>query len=76
MREAVIVEALRSPIARGKLGRGELSAFHPAQLLGKLQDAVVEKAGIDPIHKARNQARHIWHFGNCPAASPPSSPGG
>jgi acetyl-CoA C-acetyltransferase len=48
MREAVIVEAVRTPIARGKMGRGELSAFHPAHLLAKVQDAVVERAGIDP----------------------------
>jgi acetyl-CoA C-acetyltransferase len=48
MREAVIVEALRSPITKGKMGRGELSGFHPTQLLAKLQVGVVEKAGIDP----------------------------
>ncbi len=48
MREAVIVEALRTPIARGKPIRGGLSAFHPATLLGKIQDAVVERAGIEP----------------------------
>ena len=48
MREAVIVEALRTPIARGKPIRGGLSAFHPATLLGKVQEAVVEKAGIEP----------------------------
>ena len=48
MREAVIVEALRTPIARGKMGKGELSGFHPAQLLAKIQSAVVERAGIDP----------------------------
>ena len=48
MREAVIVEALRTPIARGKMGKGDLSGFHPAQLLAKIQSAVVERAGIDP----------------------------
>jgi acetyl-CoA C-acetyltransferase len=48
MREAVIVEALRTPIARGKLGRGELSGFHPAQLLARVMDGVMERAGIDP----------------------------
>ena len=48
MREAVIVEALRSPIARGKMGKGELSGFHATQLLAKIQDGVVEKAGIEP----------------------------
>jgi acetyl-CoA C-acetyltransferase len=48
MREAVIVEALRTPLARGKMIRGQLSAFHPTQLLQKVQSAVVERAGIDP----------------------------
>jgi acetyl-CoA C-acetyltransferase len=48
MREAVIVEAVRTPIARGKPGVGELSGFHAGTLLGKVQDAVVERAGVDP----------------------------
>ena len=48
MPEAVIVEALRSPIGRGKPIKGYLSGFHPATLLGRLQEAVVEKAGIQP----------------------------
>jgi acetyl-CoA C-acetyltransferase len=46
--EAVIVEALRTPIARGKLSKGELSGFHPASLLAKVQYGLVEKAGIEP----------------------------
>jgi acetyl-CoA C-acetyltransferase len=48
MQEAVIVEALRTPIGRGKAGTGALSAFHPAALLGKVQQAVVQRAGIEP----------------------------
>jgi acetyl-CoA C-acetyltransferase len=48
MREAVIVEAVRTPIGRGKAGRGDLSGIHPAHLLARVQDAVVERAGIDP----------------------------
>ncbi len=48
MTEAVIVEALRTPIARGKLGRGDLSGFHAAQLLGRVQMGLVERAGIAP----------------------------
>jgi acetyl-CoA C-acetyltransferase len=48
MREAVIVEALRTPIARGKAVKGALSAFHPTQLLAKVQEAVVTRAGLDP----------------------------
>jgi acetyl-CoA C-acetyltransferase len=48
MREAVIVDAVRTPIARGKQGRGDLCAFHPAHLLGRVQDALVERNGLDP----------------------------
>ena len=48
MRESVIVEALRTPIARGKMGRGELSGFHPAELLAKVQYGLCERAGIEP----------------------------
>ena len=45
MREAVIVEALRTPIGKGKHGsKGALSAFHPGHLLAKIQEAVVERA--------------------------------
>ena len=74
MREAVIVEALRTPIARGKMGKGELSAFHPATLLSKIQFGLVEKAGIDPKdvdqiiggcvtqagEQSSNIVRHAW----------------
>jgi acetyl-CoA C-acetyltransferase len=48
MREAVIVEALRTPIARGKPVVGELFGFHPAELLAIAQRAVIEKAGVKP----------------------------
>jgi acetyl-CoA C-acetyltransferase len=48
MREAVIVEALRTPIARGKMGKGDLSGLHAIQLLAKVQMGLCEKAGIDP----------------------------
>jgi acetyl-CoA C-acetyltransferase len=48
MAEAVIVEALRTPIAKGKMGKGELSGFHPATLLGKVYQGLVDRSGIDP----------------------------
>jgi len=48
MREAVIVEAVRTPIGRGKPGAGDLSTYHPGTLLGMVQDALVERAGVDP----------------------------
>jgi acetyl-CoA C-acetyltransferase len=48
MREAVIVEALRTPIGRGKPVIGDLFGFHPAHLLAIAQRAVIEKAGVKP----------------------------
>src|SRR5437870_5898758 len=45
MREVVIVEAVRSPIGRRK---GSLAGLHPADLLGAVQKAAVERAGVEP----------------------------
>ena len=45
MSDVVIVEAVRSPI--GRRGGG-LSTMHPADLLGAVQRACIERAGIDP----------------------------
>jgi acetyl-CoA C-acetyltransferase len=45
MADVVIVEAVRSPI--GRRGGG-LSTLHPADLLGAVQKALVERSGIDP----------------------------
>ncbi|MGH0038546.1 MAG: steroid 3-ketoacyl-CoA thiolase [Myxococcota bacterium] len=78
MSEAVIVEALRTPIARGKMGKGDLSGFHAAQLLGALQKGLVEKSGIpardvDQViggcvtqagEQSNNIARHAWLTAN------------
>jgi acetyl-CoA C-acetyltransferase len=44
-RDVVIVEAVRSPLGRRN---GGLSTMHPAELLGAVQRAAVERAGIDP----------------------------
>ena len=50
MREAVIIEAVRTPIARGKAIKGWLSGFHPTQLLSLSLRGVLEKAGVDKEH--------------------------
>jgi len=77
MREAVIVEALRTPIARGKMGKGELSGIHPAALLAQVQFGLCDKAGLDPKEveqvvggcvtqageQSNNVARHAWLAG-------------
>jgi acetyl-CoA C-acetyltransferase len=45
MREVLIVGAARSPIGRRK---GGFAGMHPADLLGAVQKAVLERAGVDP----------------------------
>ena len=46
MRDAFIVEAVRTPVGRGKAD-GELSGLHPVNLLAHTLNAVVERAGVD-----------------------------
>ena len=74
MSEAVIVEALRTPIGRGREDTGELSGFHATQLLGVLQRGIVDQAGLEPSEveqiiggcvtqageQASNVTRHAW----------------
>jgi acetyl-CoA C-acetyltransferase len=43
--DVVIVEAVRSPLGRRN---GGLSSVHPADLLGAVQVAAIERAGVDP----------------------------
>ena len=45
MREVYIIEAVRTPI--GRRG-GALSTLHPADLLGHVQKAAIDRSGVDP----------------------------
>ncbi len=45
MSDVVIVDAVRTPI--GKRGGG-LSTMHPAEVLGTVQRAIIDRTGIDP----------------------------
>lgn len=47
MREAVIVEAVRTPIARGKAGVGDLNGFHAVELLGLSLSEIMSRSGLD-----------------------------
>ena len=74
MREAVIVDAVRTPIARGKMIRGDLSGIHAAHLLRMVQTAVCERSGVSPSEveqviggcvtqageQSNNIVRHAW----------------
>jgi acetyl-CoA acyltransferase len=45
MREAVIVEAVRTPVGRRN---GRLSGWHPVDLLAEVLKAAMERTGLDP----------------------------
>ena len=45
MSNVVIVDAVRTPIGKRN---GGLSPLHPAEVLGAVQKAIVERTGIDP----------------------------
>ena len=47
--DAFIVEAIRTPIGRGKAD-GALHGIHPVDLLAQTLNALVAKAGLDPAH--------------------------
>jgi acetyl-CoA acyltransferase len=44
---AVIVDGVRSPIGKGKMG-GALSGLHPAELLGTVITQLLTRTGVDP----------------------------
>ena len=45
MPEVVIVEAVRTPVGKRN---GGLSTLHPAETLGVVKQAVLDRAGVDP----------------------------
>jgi acetyl-CoA acyltransferase len=47
MRDAVIVDAVRTPIGKGRAS-GALHDVHPADLLARSLQALVQRSGIDP----------------------------
>ncbi|QTJ70713.1 thiolase family protein (plasmid) [Rhodococcus sp. ZPP] len=52
-RTAVIVDAVRSPMAKGRAPKngkpgGALSSLHPVELLGQVMQELVQRNGIDP----------------------------
>src|ERR1700722_11569272 len=46
-RQAVIVDAVRTPVAKGKPG-GAYAEIHPVDLHAHVLSALVERTGIDP----------------------------
>ena len=48
MREAWIIDAVRSPRGRGKPGVGSLSNIHPQRCMAQVLNGLKEKVGFDP----------------------------
>ncbi|MDI3314095.1 MAG: thiolase family protein [Mycobacterium sp.] len=82
MAEAVVIEAVRSPIGKRN---GVLSGVHPADLSAQVLNALVERAGIDPeivedviwgcVMQAGEQALDVARTALLAAGWPESVPG-
>lgn len=48
-REVMIIDAVRTPIGRGHKEKGYYKDTHPNVLLGSVQKAALERAGLDPL---------------------------
>ncbi|MFJ4851302.1 MULTISPECIES: thiolase family protein [unclassified Streptomyces] len=83
MRDAVIVEAVRTPIGKGKPG-GALAGTHPVELLAHTLAELVTRSGIDPAlvddvvggtvgqvgEQAMNTTRWAWLSAGFPDSVP------
>jgi acetyl-CoA acyltransferase len=83
MRQAVIVDAVRTGSGKGKPG-GALSALHPADLFATVLESLVERTGVDPatiddviagcVSQAGDQAMNIARTAALSAGYPESVP--
>jgi acetyl-CoA acyltransferase len=62
-REAVIVEAVRTPVGRGHLQRGYYRDVHPSTLLAHTFQALFERAGVDPAETGDVICGCVHQFG-------------
>ena len=84
MREAVIVGAVRSPVGKGKPGKGALNSIHPVDLLAHSIRAVMERSGVEPeriddvitgcVDQVGEQAVNVARWGALAAGLPESVP--
>src|SRR3954453_5102064 len=81
MREAVIVDAVRTPIGKRN---GSLSGVHAADLSAQVLNALVERTGVDPgtvddvvwgcVTQLGDQSSNIGRFAVLPAGCPARIP--
>ncbi|MFF0424874.1 thiolase family protein [Streptomyces sp. NPDC004520] len=83
MRDAVIVESVRTPIGKGKPG-GSLADVHPVALLSHTLRALIDRSGVDPAlvddviggtvdqvgEQAMNTTRYAWLGAGLPETVP------
>ncbi|MFF3493398.1 thiolase family protein [Streptomyces sp. NPDC002795] len=84
MRDAVIVDAVRTPVGKGKPG-GALSGIHPVDLSAHVLKALAERNGLDPatvddviwgcVSQVGEQAGGVGRFAVLAAGWPESVPG-
>ncbi|WP_075736429.1 thiolase family protein [Streptomyces acidiscabies] len=83
MRDAVIVEAVRTPVGKGRPG-GSLSHVHPVDLLAHTLRTLVDRTGIDPalvddviggtVDQVGEQAMNTTRYAALAAGLPESVP--
>ncbi|MFD6286182.1 thiolase family protein [Streptomyces sp. NPDC060205] len=83
MRDAVVVEAVRTPIGKGK-PHGSLAHVHPVELLAHTLRTLVERSGVDPaliddviggtVDQVGEQAMNITRYAALSAGFPESVP--
>ncbi|MFF7331567.1 acetyl-CoA C-acyltransferase [Streptomyces sp. NPDC008150] len=83
MRDAVVVEAVRTPIGKGR-PTGSLAHVHPVQLLAHTLRTLVDRAGVDPaliddviggtVTQVGEQAANISRWAALSAGFPESVP--
>ncbi|MFH9960226.1 thiolase family protein [Streptomyces mirabilis] len=83
MRDAVIVEAVRTPIGKGK-PNGFLAHVHPVELLAHTLRTLVERSGVDPaliddviggtVSQVGEQAANITRYAALSAGFPETVP--
>ncbi|MCP1388664.1 thiolase family protein [Corynebacterium sp. TA-R-1] len=83
MRNAVVVEVVRTAVGKGKMG-GALSGMHPVDLLATVLEAIVERNNLDPakvddvitgcVSQVGEQALNIGRHGLLAAGFPESVP--
>ncbi|MCM2417222.1 thiolase family protein [Streptomyces sp. RKAG293] len=83
MRDAVIVEAVRTPIGKGR-PTGTLAGVHPVELLAHTLRTLIDRAGVDPAlvddvvggcvdqvaEQAMNTTRYAWLSAGFPESVP------